>query len=456
MEGSGASGAAVRRSHGRMTSSEDRRRSGQVRTSRVARGPLDMDDPLDNSSALPASRTQSPAPSSTPLSPTSPGPRTPEEALLNLERPYRDFSYLLQPEIYHPLSKLKAHPAFRTSPNAPSPAADIPYLLSHGHYRAAATKAAYLLTTPSTPPLDATQIFQLLYTRLACLLIVSSPTIPAEETKILSDLSSTFYQDPFTNTHLVPWALRVLAVRLQGIGFSDSRRAIMGYYDLGREARAEAAKATSEEDKRRWKERLADLGVRVANALVEMGDLEGALRHLRTLHPDDGHDSLRQWLALLSLKIGDVEAAKKYLKRSDEVDAVHDDVVAPLISMADGNFDQAAQEWASLGKIPGNENNAMVAQNQAVCLLYGGKVNEAHSLLNSLLGSTTVPFPTLIFNVSTLYDLCYRDSTAKKEELAAKIAAKTPREEGWERDWEDFKLERPRGSGEGHLGESRA
>lgn len=37
-----------------------------------------------------------------------------------------------------------------------------------------------------------------------------------------------------------------------------------------------------------WKERLKELGVFVANALIEMGDLGAAARHLETLRPRDG------------------------------------------------------------------------------------------------------------------------------------------------------------------------
>ena len=135
----------------------------------------------------------------------------------------RDFSFLLKPEIYHQVSSLNIPPPFRDP--ARQPAADTPILtlLANGHFRAAAIAAAQELTgssptTTSSPPISPTdhaRIFELLYVRLSCLCLIDAVPLAAQEAKALEDLNSVFYADPDSGTHLAPWALRILVVRLQ-------------------------------------------------------------------------------------------------------------------------------------------------------------------------------------------------------------------------------------------------
>ncbi|KFZ04520.1 hypothetical protein V501_09146, partial [Pseudogymnoascus sp. VKM F-4519 (FW-2642)] len=148
---------------------------------------------------------------------------------------------------------------------------DLPTLLSTSRFRAAAVLAANLLTT-ATAPTDHPTIFALLYVRLASLTLCNATALAAQEVKALEDLNSALYLDPLTSAHLVPWELRVLAVRLQGIGFNDPRRGVVGYFELARDARRALAtlrKAVSEDpesgdstlvERQMWEERLVDLG----------------------------------------------------------------------------------------------------------------------------------------------------------------------------------------------------
>ncbi|OAF62628.2 hypothetical protein VC83_01124 [Pseudogymnoascus destructans] len=242
-------------------------------------GPLGSSSPtLSNSQTLSPTHSQrSPNPSSRPTS--SPA------------FPAKDFSRLLRPELYHPLPTTDIPAPLRPSSSPPQ---DLPTLLSTSRFRAAAVLAANLLTT-ATAPTDHPTIFALLYVRLASLTLCNATALAAQEVKAVEDLNSALYLDPLTSAHLVPWELRVLAVRLQGIGFNDPRRGVVGYFELARDARRALAalrKAIAEDpesgdatlvERQMWEERLVDLGVRVAGALVEMEDLEGAAMHLRTL-----------------------------------------------------------------------------------------------------------------------------------------------------------------------------
>ncbi len=274
----------------------------------------------------------------------------------------KDFSYLLRPEIYHPLTPSTLPAAFRNPPG--QVAEDIPLqtLLSQGHFRAAAIAATAQLTNPDPAtalrPTDHPTIFHLFYTRLACLTLLDATALAAQEVKALGDLHSAFYYAPSPTApaqdgsvvqaqeHIVPWPLRVLAVRLQALGFGDPRRAVMSYYELAREARVKLGEAKGRHDfsgVEVWRERLVDLGVRVAGALVEMDDLTGAVEHLGTLEGGGGGGGMvRVRRALLWLHLGDVEAARGCVGEGEAgVEGVEERVVEALCDMADGEYEAA-------------------------------------------------------------------------------------------------------------------
>jgi hypothetical protein len=299
----------------------------------------------------------------------------------------RDFSFLLKPEIFHQISPLTIPPPFRNP--AKQPAADTPVatLLANGHFRAAAIAAAQELTNTSISgsvapikPTDHARIFDLLYVRLSCLCLIDAVPLAAQEAKALEDLNSAFYADADTGAPLAPWALRTLVVRLQTIGFGDPRRAVMSYYELAREARAEIAKAAKAHDHsaaETWKRRLSELGVKVASALVEMDDLAGAAAHLTSLvdEPqvaDAGRLAMSR--ALLWLHLGDVDSARRCVGQ----DETSERVIDALADMADGDYDAALGKWQSL-RAAMSENDVsdeMVGVNLAVCLLYTCKMSE--------------------------------------------------------------------------------
>lgn len=291
--------------------------------------------------------------------------------------PPKDFSFLLKPEIYHPLNTQAIPAPFRTSARQPAPDTPLPDLLAQGHFRAAAVAAVHALTgvaggPPAPAPTDHARIFELLHVRLSCLTILDpAATTAAQEARALEDIGGAAYIDEVSGVHLMPWDLRVLVVRLQAMGFGDPRRAVMSYYDLAREARARVAAAARADPaaSELWRARLADLGVRVAGALVEMDDPVGAAQHLATLR-DGGDGRVAMMKALLWLHLGDVDAARRCV--TPGLDG--DQVISALCDMADGNYEAALSSWKELkGQMAGDE---MVAVNLAVCLLYTGKMEE--------------------------------------------------------------------------------
>ncbi|CAI7678594.1 hypothetical protein N7533_007059 [Penicillium manginii] len=361
----------------------------------------------------------------------------------------KDLSFLLRPNIYHPLSHIDIPSPLRShfivlDPGEPlsTNLGILEKLLVEGRFLVAAHFAGSILTSSLITPTDIKIIFSLFYTRLACLELSGNTVLAAQESKALEDLNSTFYYidssldspkqdsqneeprgiegDPFPR-HIVPWPLRVLAVRLQSIGFGDSRRSIGGLYEIGLEARARIMNnETSESERKIWKERLADLGMRNVNALVEMGDLDAANRSLEGLDTSSlKSDTTKLRTALLSLRMGDIDAAKRVF--DDSPNSKGSSLLKPLISMSDGRYQDAIDEWRILLEDNQRADGALVAHNLAVCLLYTGQLDEARQLLESQI-SANHSFSSLIFNLSTVYELCSDNAGQLKGQLAATIS----------------------------------
>lgn len=300
----------------------------------------------------------------------------------------KDFSFLLRPEIYHPLTPLNVPVAFRNSQKQPDPGATPEDLLAKGHFRAAAVAAVQELTGSGTgtgvDSHDAKRIFDLLYTRLACLTLIDATPLAAQEVKALEDLNSVrTYVDATTGEHLVPWELRVLNVRLQALGFGDPRRAVMSYHELAREARERIAKAVALRDNSAselWKSRLQDLGIKVAGALIDMDDLAGAAHHLRTLR-NRGDGRLELSRALLWLQLGDTDSARECAQHCTADSEMSEKTILALCDMAETDYEKALAQWSDISHL----DDEMVSVNKAVCLLYLGRIEEVSLSLISLI-----------------------------------------------------------------------
>jgi tetratricopeptide (TPR) repeat protein len=377
----------------------------------------------------------------------------------------KDLSYLLRYDVYHSLSQIDIPHPLRSAFVTPAPdellsssLGKVEKLLAEGHFLLAAYLCGTILTSRPLSPTDTKLIFGLFYTRLACLELSGNAILAAQESKALEDLTSAFYyldfnqdasaketpQKPSVHArHIVPWPLRVLAVRLQSIGFGDSRRGIGGLYELGLEARREIMRTDLTQSEREiWKDRLADLGIRSVNALIEMGDLDAARRSLDSLKISDSDAAInKSRKVLLFLIIGDIDAAKKVY---EEAGMPNESILKPLLSMAEGQYNDAVAEWRALLE-NGEENNdkALISQNLAVCLLYTGQLNEvsrcnsgpiflaadikadaysqARQILESLVAANH-SFGSLVFNLSTVYELCSDKASILKTSLAESVA----------------------------------
>ena len=360
--------------------------------------------------------------------------------------PAKDFSFLLQPQSYHPLP-----PATTTTPVPfqKPPSTDIPLeaLLHKGSYTLAATTALGELLASPAPPLP--RIITLFHIRLLALsLLPHTLTLAALESKILGDLSSPIYLTSASTggqTHILPFSLRILATRLQSHADGSWRRGVAGLYDLAREARLHATSATASNIRAKWSTHLQDLGLNIASALVEVGDHDGAGRLLDTMRPPiltpnaanprlDRHHLYR---ALIYLRLGDVSAALSLFPA--ESTTPNAQVVRALALVANGAYTESSTAFRNLIQHDA-PHKELLFSNLATSLLYTGDVQAARTLYEELV-TDGFRFHGLTFNLSTVYELCAGGNTAQtlKAQLASKLAERDV-EHDWEKSDIDFKL----------------
>ena len=351
--------------------------------------------------------------------------------------PQVDLSFLKLSSNYHQLDTEDVPEAFIDSPQQPPQDTPLSDLLHDGHFRRAA--GASLVQLSQCPPEDTLRLLQLLYTRLACLVLTARPDLAAAEGAALTDFLARNPPGAAELVPLIPWELRLLLVRLQSITAADNgRRGVMSLYSLSGEVRAHLAEATESENRAQielWSNRLADLGLRVADTLVEMGELETATRHLDTLVGVHGNE-LAYRKALLRLRVGDVGGARAAVNKIQN--ATRRLALDALLDVANGDMSVAVNKWQFQDD---NNANAMFSSNLAVGLLYTGRIAQARQLFETMIQTSPV-FPGVLFNLGTVYELCTEQAIQRKTDLVNTVAAKQPQPAsgGWEKPSFDFKL----------------
>lgn len=318
-------------------------------------------------------------------------------------------------------------------------------LVAKCDFLGAASYSATCLTSGAIQPTDHSSIFRLLATRYSCLELIGQTVLAAQEAKALEDLSSDFYYVAPTVTdatveahngirpharHIMPFTLRVQAIRLQNIGFSDPRRGVTALYDLGLEAREQLASPyASAREREEWMKRLRSLSMHVVNALVELGDLDCAQKTLTQSKPRD-HREEAQWVSrmvLMLVKLGQLEKAKSYIETL-EVDDKNRALLSSILATADGRVvDAAALLETATEEAADPELTALAKQNLAVAYLYVGRILDARTLLETLVDEGD-SFQSLIVNLATIFDLTSDRSRDRKVNLINKLAnSRTPR-----------------------------
>ena len=313
--------------------------------------------------------------------------------------------------------------------------------------------------------------------RLACLSLLDL-NLAAQESKVLGDVNSEFYHTGTVGVegekgdvdyndgdgekskgghderrNILPWELRVLAVRLQAIGYGDARAGVVGYYELAREARevigmirrskqkghaskgdeGEEEKSSEEEEEAIWHRRLKELGIMVGNALIEMGDLAAAKRHLETLAPPEDKaaaekdEMLSAQLALLSLQMGDIQSAERHLAsfqtKTSESPQSPSALLNPLISISQSSPDSSTSQLRTILSSLASSSPyiPLVTNNLAISLLYDARIEDAIPLLEDLMEQHSEVVKGVGFNLATMYELTGERAAGKKLEFANAI-----------------------------------
>ena len=349
-----------------------------------------------------------------------------------------DLSFLQDSGQYLQIPTDDVPDAFLNSPHQPPADTILADLLKHGHFRRAAEAALKELL--ECQPSDAKRIFELLYNRLACLVLISRLDFASHEAGPLIDFLARSPPGAEAVVLLIPWELRLLLVRLQSIAATDGgRRGIMSLYALAAEVRQhihDAKLAKQNDQMELWSARLSDLGLRVADALVEMGELETATRHLDTLVGiEESEFAYRK--ALLRLRVGDLAGAQACIDQIQNEGRKAS--LAPLMQVAWGDITQAVDMWRGMEEA--DSTGGLTVTNLAVGLLYTGQIAQAKNLLEYLVQREPA-FPGLLFNIATVYELCTERTMDRKAALVDSLAAREPRPDtgGFERANYEFKL----------------
>jgi len=198
----------------------------------------------------------------------------------------------------------------------------------------------------------------------------------------------------------------------------------MALYVLAGETRAHLKQAHMDEDEREytlWNERLRDLGLRVADALVEMGELETAERHLDSLTDVDLIEVAYR-KAMLGIHVGDIFGAEHYLDKQHKLGSDNKKATLEiLLKMADGQ--DATSSWQDL--LRHHPDDGMMANNFAVSSLYAGNIIDARRILERTF-SRSPASASILFNINTVYELCSKRAIDHKGDLAHPL----PHEEG--------------------------
>ncbi|TSM77389.1 Trafficking protein particle complex subunit 12 [Bagarius yarrelli] len=195
-----------------------------------------------------------------------------------------------------------------------------------------------------------------------------------------------------------------------------------------------------------WRSRLCRVMCSMANCLLMMkvcGRREKAAAEDYVLAVETYHSIIQyepqQSVQLLSgigrifLQIGDIKTAEKYFqdveKASQEIgkDPVHDTAVLmnrAFVYLSQNNYADAHTCFSGVLKI--DPNNPVANNNAAVCLLYLGRLKESLGQLESLVQQDPALYlhESVLFNLTTMYELESSRSTQKKQALLEAVAAR--------------------------------
>nr|XP_032815581.1 trafficking protein particle complex subunit 12 [Petromyzon marinus]XP_032815582.1 trafficking protein particle complex subunit 12 [Petromyzon marinus] len=181
-----------------------------------------------------------------------------------------------------------------------------------------------------------------------------------------------------------------------------------------------------------WRSRVARVHYSTANCLLLMKDYCLAVNTYEAIIPIQPEQELQLLnnIGKILLQVGDLAAAQKYFQRVESIcenkeGVQHKTMVLmnrAFALLAENNFPDAYRCFQEVSKL--DPTNAVANNNAAVCLLYMGKLKESLRQLEELIQKEPQRYlhESVLFNLSTMYELESSRSTAKKQGLLATVA----------------------------------
>uniref|UniRef100_A0A4W5NUR5 Trafficking protein particle complex subunit 12 n=1 Tax=Hucho hucho TaxID=62062 RepID=A0A4W5NUR5_9TELE len=183
-----------------------------------------------------------------------------------------------------------------------------------------------------------------------------------------------------------------------------------------------------------WKSRLSRVLYAVANCLLMMKDYVLAVETYHSIiqYEPQQKVQLLSGIGRIFLQIGDIKTAEKYFldveKATLEKGSGTTDTCVLMnrafIYLSQNNYSDAHSSFAEVLKI--DPKNPVANNNAAVCLLYLGRLKESLRQLEGLVQQDPALYlhESVLFNLTTMYELESSRSTQKKQALLESVACR--------------------------------
>ncbi|KAM7174065.1 trafficking protein particle complex subunit 12 [Macrochelys suwanniensis] len=183
-----------------------------------------------------------------------------------------------------------------------------------------------------------------------------------------------------------------------------------------------------------WRSRLGRVMYSMANCLLMMKDYVLAVDAYHTVikyYPEQ-EPQLLSGIGRIFLQIGDIKTAEKYFqdveKMSQKWDGLQHQIMVLMnrafLHLGQNNFAEAHSAFTEILRI--DPANAVANNNAAVCLLYLGKLKDSLRQLEGMVQQDPKHYlhESVLFNLTTMYELESSRSMQKKQALLEAVAVK--------------------------------
>uniref|UniRef100_A0A7N4NLN8 Trafficking protein particle complex subunit 12 n=1 Tax=Sarcophilus harrisii TaxID=9305 RepID=A0A7N4NLN8_SARHA len=183
-----------------------------------------------------------------------------------------------------------------------------------------------------------------------------------------------------------------------------------------------------------WRSRLGRVMYSMANCLLMMKDYVLAVDtyHSVIKYYPEQEPQLLSGIGRIFLQIGDIKMAEKYFQDvervSQKLDGLQNKIMVLMnrafLHLGQNNFAEAHKFFTEILRI--EPTNAVANNNAAVCLLYLGKLKDSLRQLEGMVQQDPKHYlhESVLFNLTTMYELESSRSMQKKQSLLEAVAVK--------------------------------